>query len=123
MGAAAEQFLGERDFSTLRGAGCTARHAIRRIDRIMVLNRGPYWEFRVTGNAFLRQMVRILVGTLVEVGNGHIPPADIQVILDKKDRSLAGPTFPPQGLFLWRITLPDEPTLAIPPTCWEIPMR
>lgn len=122
MCEAADHLIGEHDFSAFRGAGCTARHPIRRIDRIMVLNRGTHWEFRVTGNAFLRQMVRILVGTLVEVGQGKKTPSQIQQILEGRDRKVAGATLPPQGLFLWKIDLPEEPPLRIPPTCWEIPL-
>ncbi len=123
MCEAAALMLGERDFSSFRAAGCTAHHPIRRVERIMVLNRGPYWEVRVTGNAFLRQMVRIMVGTLVEVGRGHLQPADIPTILEKKDRACAGPTMPAQGLFLWKINLPGDGFIEIPPTCWEIPLR
>lgn len=123
MCEATELMLGERDFSSFRAAGCTAHHPIRRLDRVMVLNRGPYWEVRVTGNAFLRQMVRIMVGTLVEVGRGHLLPADVSSILEKKDRAAAGPTMPAQGLFLWKITLPGDESFDIPPTCWEIPLR
>ncbi len=123
MCEAAAHILGEKDFSSFRAAGCTALHPIRRVDRLMVLNRGPYWEVRVTGNAFLRQMVRIMVGTLVEVGRGRLLPSDIPTILEKKDRSCAGPTMPAHGLFLWKITLPGDGSIEIPPTCWEIPLR
>jgi tRNA pseudouridine38-40 synthase len=122
MCEAAELIPGERDFSSFRAAGCTAKHPIRRVDRVVVLNHGPYWEFRVTGNAFLRQMVRILTGTLVEVGLGRMKPEDIPAILEKRDRSAAGPTLPPQGLFLWSITLPGDGPIEIPPTCWELPI-
>ncbi|GMV65029.1 MAG: tRNA pseudouridine synthase A [Candidatus Hinthialibacteria bacterium] len=122
MCEASDHLIGEKDFSSFRGAGCTARHPIRRIERIMVLNRGTHWEFRVTGNAFLRQMVRILVGTLVEVGQGKKVPSQVPDILAARDRREAGLTLPPQGLFLWKIDLPGDPPLQIPPTCWEIPM-
>ncbi|MCG3199085.1 MAG: tRNA pseudouridine synthase A [bacterium] len=122
MAEAAALIPGERDFSSFRGAGCTARHPIRRVDRVVVLNRGGHWEFRVTGNAFLRQMVRILVGTLVQVGTGKIEPVGILEILAARDRRLAGPTMPPEGLFLWKITFPGETEFPIPPTCWEVPI-
>jgi len=119
MVEAAGYLEGEQDFTSLRAAGCTARHAIRRVERVDVIDRGPYWEFRVIGNAFLRQMVRIMVGTLVNAGSGKIEPADVGRILEKKDRALAGPTVPPQGLFLWRIALEEDEEIAIPPTVWE----
>ncbi len=123
MTEAASLMLGEKDFSSFRAAGCTALHPIRRVDKVMVLNRGPYWEVRVTGNAFLRQMVRIMVGTLVEVGRGRLEPKEVSTILEKKNRSCAGPTMPAQGLFLWRISLPGDGEIEAPPTCWEIPLR
>lgn len=122
MSEAAALILGERDFSSFRAAGCTADHPIRRIDRIVVLNRGFHYEFRVTGNAFLRQMVRILVGTLVEVGVGKRRPEEIPAILESRERANAGQTMPPQGLFLWAIDLPDQANPPIPPTVWEVPM-
>jgi tRNA pseudouridine38-40 synthase len=119
---AAERIPGERDFSAFRAAGCTAKHPIRRIDRVVVVNRGGHWEFRVTGNAFLRQMVRILVGTLVDTGLGRTSPEQVADILESCDRSKAGPTMPAKGLFLWRITLPQDREAKIPPTCWEVPI-
>lgn len=122
MAEAAALIPGERDFSSFRAAGCTARHPIRRVDRVVVLNRGTHWEFRVTGNAFLRQMVRILVGTLVQVGTGRIEPGLIPEVLAAKDRTLAGPTLPAEGLFLWKITFSGEREFPIPPTCWEVPI-
>jgi len=120
MNRAASFIPGERDFSTFRAAGCTAKHAIRRVDGVEVLDRGAYWEFRVLGNAFLRQMVRILVGTLVEVGRGRQSPEWVGEILERRDRTLAGQTMPPEGLFLWEIQLEEnEEPLPIPPTAWD----
>ncbi|MCA9424519.1 MAG: tRNA pseudouridine(38-40) synthase TruA [Candidatus Omnitrophica bacterium] len=110
---------GEKDFSTFRAAGCTANHPIRRVEEVEIVDRGDALEFRIVGNAFLRQMVRIMVGTLVQVGRGLMPPEQVGEILEKRDRKLAGPTLQPQGLFLWRIQLSPEEELAIPPTIWE----
>lgn len=118
MCEAATHIPGDRDFTSFRSSGCAARHAIRRVDRVKVLDHGDYWEFRVVGNAFLRQMVRILVGTLVEVGRGCMESSEMETLLEKKDRTLAGPTMPPQGLFLWRIKLEGDEQLVIPPTVW-----
>jgi tRNA pseudouridine38-40 synthase len=59
--------------------------------------------FRFVGNGFLYNMVRILTGTLLEVGAGERKPEEIAVILKGKDRRLAGKTAPPQGLYLWKV--------------------
>ncbi|MCA9445075.1 MAG: hypothetical protein KC964_30080, partial [Candidatus Omnitrophica bacterium] len=96
-----------------------ANHPIRRVEEVEIVDRGEALEFRIVGNAFLRQMVRIMVGTLVQVGRGLMPPEQVGEILEKRDRKLAGPTLQPQGLFLWRIQLSPEEELTIPPTIWE----
>jgi tRNA pseudouridine38-40 synthase len=59
--------------------------------------------FRFVGEGFLYNMVRILVGTLLDVGSGKMSPHDMSGILDKKDRSFAGKTAPAQGLYLWKV--------------------
>ncbi len=110
---------GERDFSSFRASGCTAHHPIRRIEEIIILDRGDLYEFRILGNAFLRQMVRITVGTLTQVGRGIFSPSDVLEILNKKDRKAAGPTLQPQGLFLWEIRLSPGERQSIPPTIWD----
>lgn len=63
----------------------------------------------VSGDGFLKHMVRNLVGTLVEVGRGKIPPGGMRDILEGRDRTRAGPTAPALGLFLWRVFYPDSP--------------
>ena len=101
MRAAAAALPGERDWSAFRAAGCTARTAVRRIDAVEI--REPEtWriDVEVRGNAFLRNMVRILVGTLVEVGLGRIQPGQVGEILASRDRTRAGPTAPAHGLTL-----------------------
>jgi tRNA pseudouridine38-40 synthase len=121
MRRAADLLAGEHDFSSFRAAGCTSKTTVRRLERIEILDRGDYWCFRILGNAFLRQMVRILVGTLVEVGRAGWTPEDISRILAARNRDAAGPTLPPQGLFFWEITLENETRPArIPPTVWDL---
>lgn len=107
MQAAAAALIGEHDFAAFRAAGCTAKRTVRRIDRIDLLELagdlpGPssVLAVDVRGNAFLRNMVRILVGTLVEVGTGRRPPAQVTEILASKDRTRAGITAPAHGLEL-----------------------
>ena len=60
-------------------------------------------EFRLIGNGFLYNMVRIIVGTILEVGQGKRSADSISTILEAKDRRYAGPTAPPQGLYLWKV--------------------
>jgi len=101
MRETAAHLVGERDFSALRAAGCTARTAVRRIDDIAIGEPGPHrLDFDVRGNAFLRNMVRILVGTLVEVGEGRFTPAQVAEIVESRDRTRAGQTAPAHGLCL-----------------------
>jgi tRNA pseudouridine38-40 synthase len=103
MRAAAAALIGEHDFAAFRAAGCTARTTVRRIDRIEISDTpGEPWvvAIDVHGNAFLRNMVRILVGTLVEVGQGRRPIGQVAEILASKDRTRAGITAPARGLEL-----------------------
>lgn len=101
MRAAAGALVGEHDFAAFRAAGCAAPTTIRRIDAID-LTEAPedlLWV-DVRGNAFLRNMVRIVVGTLAEVGLGRLTIAQVGEILIGKDRTQAGRTAPAHGLEL-----------------------
>jgi tRNA pseudouridine38-40 synthase len=103
MRAAAAALIGEHDFSAFRAAGCTAHTTIRRLESIEIseLPSEPgVLAVDVRGNAFLRNMVRILVGTLVEVGEGRRPVAQVAEILANRDRTRAGITAPAHGLEL-----------------------
>jgi tRNA pseudouridine38-40 synthase len=100
MRAAAELLLGEHDFSAFRAAGCTAATTTRRIDAIDITHAGELVTVDVRGNAFLRNMVRIVVGTLTEVGIGRRPPLQVGEILASRDRTRAGITAPAHGLEL-----------------------
>jgi tRNA pseudouridine38-40 synthase len=101
MRAAAAAFAGERDFAALRAAGCTARTTVRRIDEVALSAPEPgLLAIDVRGNAFLRNMVRIIAGTLVDVGEGRLAAAQIPEILASRDRVRAGQTAPAHGLTL-----------------------
>jgi len=101
MQRAAASIVGERDFSAFRAAGCTAATAVREVTEVSVHRaERDLILFDVRGNAFLRNMVRILVGTLVEVGQGQIDPANLPEILESRERTRAGQTAPAQGLCL-----------------------
>jgi len=99
----ASQFLvGEHDFSSFQSQGSPA-FPLRRIERIDILKKGKFFVIYTKANSFLYKMVRNIVGTLVEVGRGKITPLDMKIILEARDRKAAGPTAPPQGLYLVRV--------------------
>lgn len=107
MRAAATVLVGEHDFAAFRAAGCSAKTTVRRIDSIELVDKGELLHVDVRGNAFLRNMVRILVGTLAEAGTGHRSIAQVGEILEGRDRTKAGITAPPQGLELVSVRYPD----------------
>jgi tRNA pseudouridine38-40 synthase len=101
MQEAAQLLIGEHDFSAFRAAGCSAKTTLRRVESIAITRPdSELVEVDVRGNAFLRHMVRILVGTLSEVGTGRRPVSEVSEILVSRDRTRAGITAPPQGLEL-----------------------
>lgn len=107
MQAAAALLLGEHDFAAFRAANCPARTTVRRLDRLSVEPGGPREiVVEVCGTAFLKHMVRNLVGTLVEVGRGQRAAAQVATLLACRDRRLAGPTAPPHGLCLVEVYYP-----------------
>jgi tRNA pseudouridine38-40 synthase len=91
---------GKHDFASFQAAGCDAAHSLREIFRNSINREEDLLVYAVEANAFLRHMVRNIVGTLVEVGRGERAPASFAGLLEARDRTLAGPTAPPQGLFL-----------------------
>jgi len=91
---------GEHNFASFQAAGCDALHPVRKIYRNMLSQEGDFLVYAVEATAFLRHMVRNIVGTLVEVGKGERSPAVFAELLQAQDRRLAGPTAPAQGLFL-----------------------
>ncbi|PLT35305.1 tRNA pseudouridine(38-40) synthase TruA [Bacillus sp. V5-8f] len=95
--------LGTHDFTSFCSAKTEVEDKVRTIRQIELLKEGDMLTFRFVGNGFLYNMVRILVGTLLEVGTGKKKPSDMGQILKKKDRSYAGKTVPGQGLYLWEV--------------------
>ena len=91
---------GEHDFASFQAAGCDAAHSVRNIFRNSLTRAGEFIVYDVEANAFLRHMVRNIVGTLVQVGRGERATVSFRELLEAKDRTQAGPTAPPQGLFL-----------------------
>jgi tRNA pseudouridine38-40 synthase len=101
MQQAAAALIGEHDFAAFRAAGCSAKTTMRRVDSIALTRSEPeVIDVDVRGNAFLRNMVRIVVGTLVEVGAGERAVTQVAEILASRDRTKAGITAPAHGLEL-----------------------
>lgn len=94
---------GEHDFSSFQAAGCDAAHAVRKIYRNELILRGNCLVYTVEATAYLRHMVRNIVGTLVEVGQGERTAESFIALLGAQDRTQAGPTAPPHGLFLMEV--------------------
>ena len=100
MGRAARLFVGEHDFGAFRTSGCAAKTTVRRIDAVEVGRDGGFVRIDVFGSGFLKNMVRLMVGTLVEVGHGQRPPEDIGPLLERQPGCRAGATAPSHGLCL-----------------------
>lgn len=92
--------IGEHDFSSFRAAGCDAAHPIRKVYRNCLEQRGELIVYTIEATAFLRHMVRNIVGTLIEVGHGLRTPRAFAELLEARDRTKAGQTAPACGLFL-----------------------
>ena len=101
MKKATQKLVGEHDFSSFRSTGTPTKTAIRKVFRAeWKRGRDGLIRFEIEASGFLKQMVRAIVGTLVEIGKGKISPDEFQKILESKDRKKAGPTAPAHGLFL-----------------------
>jgi tRNA pseudouridine38-40 synthase len=98
-----EYFKGKKDFMAFMGSGSGAKTTIREIYDISVFEKGDVMKITFTGNGFLKQMIRNIIGTVVEVGRGRFKPEDIEGMLESKDRRTAGITAPPYGLYLERV--------------------
>jgi len=101
MAGAAGFLPGEHDFTAFRASGSDNKNPVRRVLAATWRDEPGGWlSFTITATGFLRGMVRSLVGTMVEAGRGKAPPAELAELLASRARHLAGPTAPPQGLYL-----------------------
>jgi len=101
MEKATQYLIGEHDFSSFRSVGSPTRTTVRKVTRAeWKRGRSGLVRFEIEANGFLKQMVRAIIGTLVEVGKGRMNAVEFQRILESKDRRKAGPTAPGHGLFL-----------------------
>ena len=103
MQRAAAYLQGEHDFRSFCGNPKMKKSTVRLVDEITVRRSRGYIYFTFHGTGFLQNMVRILVGTLLEVGYGRMEPEDMERILEAKDRTQAGPTAPAKGLCLIKV--------------------
>ncbi|WP_336866272.1 tRNA pseudouridine(38-40) synthase TruA [Peribacillus frigoritolerans] len=103
MREAISYLIGTHDFTSFCSAKTEVVDKVRTIKEMDFEESDDFMVFRFVGEGFLYNMVRILVGTLLDVGSGKISPHDMSGILDKKDRSFAGKTAPAQGLYLWKV--------------------
>jgi tRNA pseudouridine38-40 synthase len=111
MRAGARHFRGRHDFGALASAGSPRKSNVRTIRALHLVARRHGFALVVEGDGFLYNMVRTLAGTLLEVGQGKRDPAGIPELLALRDRKRAGPTAPPEGLYLLRVLYP-EPTFT-----------
>lgn len=107
MNDAAKRLMGMHDFEGFAAAGHGRTSTIRTIHGCEVVRAGEEVHITVRGDGFLYNMVRIIAGTLVEVGRGYFAPSRVEEILAAADRRLAGPTLPPTGLWLEWIKYPE----------------
>jgi tRNA pseudouridine38-40 synthase len=112
MGRAGRCLLGRHDFRCFETEWPNRLSSVRTVTRLAVSRFGEYLWVDVEANGFLYNMVRAIAGTLMQVGRGAWPEDKVREVLEAGDRRLAGPTAPPEGLFLLRVTYPGP--LALP---------
>jgi tRNA pseudouridine38-40 synthase len=120
MRRAARCLLGEQDFSAFRAAQCQARSATKLMHGISIEREGELVIFDFCANAFLHNMVRIIVGCLIEIGGGRRPIAWLESLRDARDRRQAARTADPAGLYLAAVTYDARWNLPSPPTILSV---
>jgi len=103
MASATKHIIGEHDFAAFCSSGSIVKSTIRTVYTLDINQNADMVEITISGNGFLYNMVRIIAGTLVNVGIGKIVPDDVKAIIESLDRTRAGKTMPPQGLTLLEI--------------------
>lgn len=103
MNEAINYLIGEHDFKSFKASGTSSKSSVRTIYDAKVFREGELVIIELTGNGFLYNMVRIISGTLVDVGQGKIEPNYMKEILEKRDREYAGKTLPANGLCLMKV--------------------
>lgn len=103
MNEAVKYFIGEHDFKGFKASGTSSKSSVRTIYDAKVYKNGDRVNIELTGNGFLYNMVRIIAGTLIDVGVGKILPEEVPDIINSKERTKAGKTLPPNGLYLVKV--------------------
>ncbi len=114
MHQAAQALLGEGDFSSFRSAACQAEHAMRNVHWVKVSREADFIYIDIKANAFLHHMVRNIVGSLLQVGQGDESVGWIGHLLSLKDRNQAGPTAAADGLYLVKVSYPESMGINFP---------
>ena len=107
MQEAANFLVGKFDFSAFKSSGTSSKNSVREIYKAEIIKTGDRINIELTGSGFLYNMVRIISGTLVDVGLGKLEPQEIPKIIESKNRDNAGKTLPPQGLYLVEVYYGD----------------
>ena len=107
MRAACRLFVGEHDFAAFRGSNCAAKTTVRNIYSMELVQDGRFLHLDIKGSGFLKNMVRIITGTLVDVGHGRRSAEDVARLLKGGARQESGMTVPPQGLCLMQVFYPE----------------
>ena len=100
--------IGKHDFTSFRTIKCQAKTPIRTLDEVNFSCEGDEIIIKIKAKSFLHNQVRIITGTIDKIGDGTWEPKKIDNILKGKERSLAGPTAPPEGLYLEKIDYPED---------------
>lgn len=104
----ASQCIGRHDFEAFRAADCNAKSTVRNISKSEFQSEPPYLIYTVQGEGFLKHMVRVLVGTMVDIAREKIEADSLSSIIESQDRSRAGVTAPPEGLSLEQVFYSDD---------------
>ncbi|MBX9977265.1 MAG: tRNA pseudouridine(38-40) synthase TruA [Alphaproteobacteria bacterium] len=108
MARASQKLLGTHDFNGFRSVHCQANNAIRTLNKCTVTQHGSYIVTTLRARSFLHNQVRIMMGTLIQIGLGRQPVTWIDDILNLKDRVKSGPTAPPHGLYFKAVTFDPD---------------
>lgn len=100
MQAACDYIKGEHDFKSFCASGSSVKSYVRNVMDCYFIEEDDYIDYFIEANGFLYNMIRIIMGVLLEVGQNQMPPARVKEIILAKDRRLASATAPPQGLYL-----------------------
>lgn len=103
MQSVTEALVGTHHFGAFCASGSSVKNKVRTVEQCVLTAKPPLLELTITADGFLYHMVRNIVGTLIEVGRGALPPQAVPAILESRERSQAGPTAPAAGLYLVRV--------------------